>query len=66
MTGGESLLEKFKITLIRGINKSKFKQVATVKALGLRKIGGSVVHNDNPQTRGMIRRVSHLVKVENA
>lgn len=53
-----------KITLIKSICKAKKKQVATVKALGLKKIGSSVEQKDNPQIRGMIRTVSHLVKVE--
>jgi large subunit ribosomal protein L30 len=55
---------KLKITLIRGINKAKDDQVATVKALGLRKIRSVVEHNDNPQIRGMINKVSHLITVE--
>ena len=53
-----------KITLIKGINKSKEDQVATVKALGLKKIRSSVEQKDNPQIRGMINKVSHLVSVE--
>ncbi|AUS98129.1 50S ribosomal protein L30 [Clostridium thermosuccinogenes] len=57
-------MAKLKITLVRGINKAKEKQVATVKALGLKKIGSSVEHEDNPQIRGMINKVSHLVSVE--
>jgi large subunit ribosomal protein L30 len=36
----------------------------TLRALGLRKIGQSAVHQDSPQLRGMLRRVSYLVKVE--
>ncbi len=39
----------------------KPKQVATLKALGLRKIGSERIHEDNPVTRGMIGKVSHLV-----
>jgi len=57
-------VSKLKITLVKSINKAKKDQVATVKALGLKKIGSSVEQNDNPQIRGMIRVVSHLVKVE--
>jgi ribosomal protein L30, bacterial/organelle len=53
-----------KITLIRSINKAKENQVATVKALGLKKIGSFVEQKDNPQIRGMITKVSHLVSVE--
>lgn len=55
---------KLKITLIKSTNKSKENQVATVKALGLRKIGSFVEQNDNPQIRGMIKKVIHLVSIE--
>jgi len=55
---------RLKITLVRSINKAKEAQVATIKALGLKKIGSSVEQNDNPQIRGMINKVSHLVSVE--
>jgi len=57
-------MAKLKITLVRGLSKAQEKQVATVKALGLKKIGSSVVQEDNPQIRGMINKVSHLVSVE--
>ena len=53
-----------KITLVKGINRAKKDQVGTVKALGLKKIGSSVEQQDNPAIRGMIRKVSHLLKVE--
>jgi len=55
---------KLKITLVKSINKAKEDQVATVKALGLKKIRSSVEQNDNPQIRGMINKVSHLLMVE--
>ncbi|MDP4092452.1 MAG: 50S ribosomal protein L30 [Bacillota bacterium] len=57
-------MSKLKITLVKSINKAKEGQVANVKALGLKKIGSVVEQNDNPQIRGMIRKVSHLVSVE--
>jgi len=53
-----------KITLVKSTNKVIEKQKATVKALGLKKLGSSVEQPDNSQIRGMIRVVSHLVKVE--
>jgi large subunit ribosomal protein L30 len=53
-----------KITLKKGINKTLKKQVDTVQALGLKKIGSTVEQNDNPQIRGMINKVSHLVTFE--
>jgi large subunit ribosomal protein L30 len=39
-------------------------QKATIRALGLRKLQQTVEHEDNPALRGMIRKVNHLVKVE--
>ncbi|MBE7064830.1 MAG: 50S ribosomal protein L30 [Clostridia bacterium] len=53
-----------KITLVKSINGTKKNQSATVKALGLKKIGSSVEKTDTPQIRGMINVVSHLVVVE--
>lgn len=53
-----------KITLIKSTNKALAKQKATVAALGLRKIGQSVVKADNEATRGMVKVVSHLVACE--
>ncbi|MGI6169662.1 MAG: 50S ribosomal protein L30 [Christensenellales bacterium] len=39
-------------------------QIRTIEALGLRKIGHTVVKEDNPAVRGMIFKVKHMVKVE--
>jgi large subunit ribosomal protein L30 len=39
-------------------------QKATIQALGLRKLQQTVEHDDQPAIRGMIRKVTHLVKVE--
>jgi len=57
-------MKKLKITLIRSLIGYKQDQRATVRALGLGKIGTSVVQEDNPTIRGMIHKVRHLVKVE--
>jgi large subunit ribosomal protein L30 len=40
------------------------RQKATIKSLGLRRLGDTVEWKDDPVTRGMIDRVSHLVEVE--
>lgn len=40
------------------------RQKNTVRALGLRRLGQTVEHEDTPVIRGMIDKVSHLVKVE--
>ena len=57
-------MKKLKITLIRSLIGYKQNQRATVRALGLGKIGTSVVQEDNPTIRGMVHKVRHLVKVE--
>ena len=55
---------KYQITLVKSLIARKPNQVATIKALGLGKIGSTVVKEDNEAIRGMIKTVSHLVKVE--
>lgn len=55
---------KLKITLVKSVIGSKKDQIATVEALGLKKIRDVKEHEDNPQIRGMINKVSHLVKYE--
>ena len=57
-------MKKLKITLIRSLIGYKQDQRATVRALGLGKIGTSLVQEDNPTIRGMVHKVRHLVKVE--
>jgi large subunit ribosomal protein L30 len=58
------MAKKFKVTLVRsGINRPE-QQKRTIRALGLRKMWHSAVVPDNLAVRGMIRAVSHLVKVE--
>ncbi len=57
-------MEKIKITLVKSTISCLDKQKKTVQALGLKKIGSSVVREDNEVVRGMIFVVKHLVKVE--
>ncbi|MCL1996065.1 MAG: 50S ribosomal protein L30 [Defluviitaleaceae bacterium] len=57
-------MKELKITLVRSTIGSKPKHKKTVQALGLGKTNSSVTQKDNPATRGMIHKVSHLVKVE--
>lgn len=56
--------KQVKITLVRSLASRLPAQRKTVKALGLGKIGSSVVQTANPTILGMIRVVQHLVKVE--
>ena len=53
-----------KVTQVRSASDKGAKQKATVRALGLKRLGHSVLHEDKPEIRGMIRAVSHLVEVE--
>jgi len=55
---------KIKVKQIRSVIGRPKRQRATLEALGLRKIGQTVIKPDNPQIRGMIRAVSHLVEWE--
>ncbi len=57
-------MAKLKVTLVKSVIGSKKDQIATVEALGLKKIRDTKEHADNPQIRGMINKVSHLVKYE--
>ena len=52
-----------KVTLKKSTIGCKKDQIATVEALGLKKIGQIVEMNDTPQIRGMIFKVKHLVEV---
>ncbi|WP_027410251.1 50S ribosomal protein L30 [Anoxybacteroides tepidamans] len=58
------MAKKLAITLTRSVIGRPEDQRVTVKTLGLRKLHQTVVHNDNPAIRGMVNKVSHLVKVE--
>lgn len=57
-------MKKLKITLLRSTYGWKPDQRATLKGLGLKKIGQTVIREDNPLIRGMVKKVQHLVKVE--
>lgn len=55
---------KLHVTLVKSPIACLKKQIATVEALGLRKIGQTVVKEDNAAIRGMLFRVKHMVQVE--
>ena len=55
-----------KVTLIKSLIACKPNQKATAASLGLRKIGDSIVCNDDAVLAGKVRVLAHLVKVENA
>jgi large subunit ribosomal protein L30 len=53
-----------KITQVRSATSRGKKQIGTIRALGLKRLGHTVEHDDRPEIRGMINVVSHLVEVE--
>lgn len=55
---------KLKVTLAKSVIGANKKQRATVKGLGLRKINQTRILNNTPAIRGMIKKVIHLVNVE--
>ena len=57
-------MAKLRITRVKsGIGYAEI-QKRTLKALGLRRLNQSVIHNDCASIRGMIHKVKHLIKVE--
>jgi large subunit ribosomal protein L30 len=59
-------MAKIKVTKVKSaINRTK-NQKLTLKALGLKKIGQTVEHDDTPNILGMVNKVKHLVSVETA
>jgi large subunit ribosomal protein L30 len=53
-----------KVTLVKGLTATKHKHRESVKGLGLKRRSHTVEVADTPAIRGMINRVSYLVKVE--
>ena len=57
-------MTKVKITQVRSQIGQTQKHRGTLRALGLGKIGRSAEHKESPQLAGMLRKVRHLVRVE--
>jgi large subunit ribosomal protein L30 len=55
---------KLKVTQVRSVIDRPKDQKATVRRLGLHRLRDSVIKDDKPEIRGMIAKVSHLVRVE--
>lgn len=53
-----------RITLVKSPIGYSQRQKGTVRALGLRRMNQTVEHDDTPVIRGMVTKVSHLLKVE--
>ncbi len=56
--------KKLKVTLVKSIIGTKESHRATVRGLGLRRINHTVELQNSPEVRGMINKVSYLVKCE--
>lgn len=58
------MASKLKVTMTKSVISEKQNQRDTLRSLGLRRIGQSVVREDNAVNRGYVKAVAHLVKVE--
>lgn len=56
-------MAQLKVKLVKSLIGSKKDQIATAQALGLRKIGDETVQPDNPQTKGKVAKIIHLIEV---
>tara|TARA_B100000029_G_scaffold432233_1_gene444215 strand:+ start:491 stop:676 length:186 start_codon:yes stop_codon:yes gene_type:complete len=56
--------KKIKIILNKSTIGSQKDQIATVKGLGLRKLNSSVIRETTPETMGMVKKVNHLITIE--
>ncbi|MBK8506925.1 MAG: 50S ribosomal protein L30 [Saprospiraceae bacterium] len=57
-------MSKVRITQVRSVIDQPKRQKATLEALGLKRISQSREHELTPQIRGMIRKIEHLVRIE--
>ena len=57
-------MSPLKVTQVRSVVGSKQGHKRTVRALGLKRIRDSRVHEDTPQIRGMVQKVQHLVRAK--
>lgn len=54
------------IKLVKSLIGTKKNQIATAQALGLKKIGDVTTQPDNPQTKGKVAKIAHLIEVSEA
>jgi len=57
-------MKHLKVTLVNSTIGANTKQIANVKGLGLRKVGATRILENTPAVRGMVKKVMHLVNVE--
>lgn len=58
--------KELKVTLVRSLNGRLKEHIACVRGLGVRRIHNPVTVQDTPENRGMINKVSYMLKVEEA
>lgn len=58
------MAKKLRITYKKSAIGYKKDQKGTIRALGFRKLNQTVEHEDTPEIRGMVNKVSHLVELE--
>jgi large subunit ribosomal protein L30 len=58
--------KELKVTLVRSLNGRLKQHIACVRGLGVRRIHNPVTVQDTPENRGMINKVSYMLKVEEA
>ena len=56
-------MANLKIKLVKSLSGRHDKHIATVKSLGLTKIGSESIQPDNPQTRGKIEKIKYMIEV---
>lgn len=56
-------MANIQVKLVKSVIGAIPKHRKTVQALGLKKLGQVKEHQDNPQIRGMVKQVEHLVKI---
>ena len=55
---------KLRITQVKSSTHRRYDQALTLRALGFKRLQQTVEHNDTPQIRGMVKKIIHLLKVE--
>ena len=59
-------MSTLRVTQFKSRNGSDKRQLDTLRSLGLRRIGHTIEVKDTPQARGMLHKVRHLVRIEDA
>jgi large subunit ribosomal protein L30 len=63
-TQSKHATKRLRVTYVKSAIGYNVKQKQTIEALGLRRLQQVITHPDTPAVRGMLNKVSHLVRVE--